>query len=301
MLASLNGVEATRYRTAGEEVPIVVRLDPASLDEVSSLERLYLPTRDGAVVPFSEVAQVDPDEGWAEITRRNGHRAVIVSAEVSGRLPSEALAEIRDRIADLALPDGYTLEYGGEHEERQKAFAGLWQAMVLAVLAIYALLAIQFNSFVQPLVILLTVPLGLTGALIGLLITGNPFGLMAFIGVISLTGIIINDSIVLTDFTNYLQRVEGKRRLEALIEAGRLRFRPVVLTTITTIGGLAPLAIWGGTLWSPLAFAVIFGLVGSTVLILIILPVVYSVLVGAAEGQRTFHAWEVIQRRLVGK
>jgi len=301
VLVSLNGVEATRYRTADEEVPIMVSLDRASLDEVSSLERLYLPTRDGSVVPFSEVAQVHPDKSWAEITRRNGHRAVIVSAEVSGRLPSEALAEIRDRIADLALPDGYTLEYGGEHEERQKAFAGLWQAMVLAVLVIYALLAIQFNSFVQPLVILLTAPLGLTGAVIGLLITGNPFGLMAFIGVISLTGIIINDSIVLTDFTNYLQRVEGKRRLEALIEAGRLRFRPVVLTTITTIGGLAPLAIWGGTLWSPLAFAVIFGLLGSTILILIILPVVYSVLVGTSEGQRTFHAWEVIQRRLVGK
>jgi multidrug efflux pump subunit AcrB len=301
VLASLNGVEATRYRTAGEEVPVVVRLDRASLEEVSSLERLYLPTRDGAVVPFSEVAEVHPDEGWAEITRRNGHRVVIVSAEVSGRLPSEVLAEIRERIRDHALPDGYTLEYGGEHEERQKAFAGLWQAMLLAVLAIYALLAIQFNSFVQPLVILLTVPLGLTGAMIGLLITGNPFGLMAFIGVISLTGIIINDSIVLTDFTNYLQRVEGKRRLEALIEAGRLRFRPVVLTTVTTIGGLAPLAIWGGTLWSPLAFAVIFGLIGSTILILVILPVIYSVLVGAAEGQRTFHAWEVIQRKLVGK
>ena len=299
VLASLNGVEATRYRTAGEEVPIVVRLDRTSLAEVSSLERLYLPTRGGSVVPFSEVAQVHPDEGWAEITRRGGHRVVVVSAEVAGRLPSEALADIRDLIADLALPDGYTLEIGGEHEERQKAFAGLWQAMVLAVLAIYALLAIQFNSFVQPLVILLTVPLGLTGAMIGLLITGNPFGLMAFIGVISLTGIIINDSIVLADFTNYLQRVEGKRRLEALIEAGRLRFRPVVLTTITTIGGLTPLAIWGGTLWSPLAFAVIFGLLVSTILILIVLPVIYSVLVGAAEGQRTYHAWEVIQRRML--
>jgi multidrug efflux pump subunit AcrB len=301
VLASLNGVEATRYRTAGEEVPVVVRLDRASLGEVSSLERLYLPTRDGAVVPFSEIAQVHQNVGWAEITRRGGHRVVVISAEVAGRLPSEALAEIRDLIADLALPDGYTLEYGGEQEERQKAFAGLWQAMLLAVLAIYALLAIQFNSFVQPLVILLTVPLGLTGAMIGLLITGSPFGLMAFIGVISLTGIIINDSIVLADVTNYLQRVEGKRRLEALIEAGRLRFRPVVVTSITTIGGLAPLAIWGGTLWSPLAFAVIFGLLGSTILILIVLPVIYSVLVGAAEGQRAFHAWEVIHRRLLGK
>jgi multidrug efflux pump subunit AcrB len=300
VLASLNGVEASRYRTAGEEVPIVVRLDRASLGEVSSLERLYLPTRNGAVVPFSEVAQVHQDEGWAEITRRGGHRAVVISAEVSGRLPSEALADIRSLLADVALPDGTTLEVGGEHEERRKAFAGLWQAMVLAILGIYALLAIQFNSFVQPLVILLTVPLGLTGAIFGLLVTGSPFGLMAFIGVISLTGIIINDSIVLADFANYLQRVEGKRRLEALIEAGRLRFRPVVLTSITTIGGLTPLAIWGGTLWSPLAVAVIFGLVGSTVLILIVLPVIYSVLVGAAEGQRTFRAWEVIGRRMFG-
>lgn len=300
VLASVNGIEATRYRTAGEEVPIVVRLDRDSLGEVSSLDRLYLPTPDGEVVPFSEVARVRQDEGWADITRRGGHRAVVISAEVTGRLPSEALEEIRSLIAGVALPDGYTLEIGGEREERRKAFAGLWQAMVLAVLAIYALLAIQFNSFVQPLVILLTVPLGLTGAIFGLLVTGSPFGLMAFIGVISLTGIIINDSIVLADFANYLQRVEGRRRLEALIEAGRLRFRPVVLTTITTIGGLTPLAIWGGTLWSPLAFAVIFGLVGSTILILIVLPVIYSVLVGAAEGQRTFHAWEVIRNRMFG-
>ena len=301
ILTALNGFEATRLRTADEEVPIIVRLDRDSLGEISSLESIYLPSADGTVVPFSEVARVRLGEGWAEITHSAGRRAVIVSAEVSKRLPSDALAEIRRVIADLDLPEGYAIEYGGEHEERGKAFAGLWEAMVLALLLIYALLAIQFNSFVQPVVILLTVPFGLTGALFGLLVTGNPFGLMAFIGVISLTGIIINDSIVLADFTNYLQRVEGKRRLEALIEAGRLRFRPVILTTVTTIGGLTPLAIWGGTLWSPLACAVIFGLLGSTVLILIVLPVIYSVLVGAAEGQRTFHAWEVIGRRMIGR
>lgn len=300
VLAALNGAEATLFRTSDDEVPVVVRLDRASLGEISSLGGLYLPTRDGSVVPFSEIADAHVDQGWAEITRRDGRRAVVITAEVSGRLPSDVLAEIQASIADLDLPDGYDLEYGGEHEERQKAFAGLWQAMILALLAIYALLAIQFNSFVQPLVILLTVPLGFTGAIIGLLLTGNPFGLMAFIGMISLTGIIINDSIVLADFANYLQRVEGKRRLEALIEAGRLRFRPVMLTSVTTIGGLTPLAIWGGTLWSPLACAVIFGLLGATVLILIVLPVIYSVLVGAAEGRRSFHAWEVIGRRMLG-
>lgn len=134
----------------------------------------------------------------------------------------------------------------------------------------------------------------------GVFVTGKPFGMMAYIGTISLTGIIINDSIVLTDFANYLQRVERRRRLEALIEACQRRFRPVVLTSVTTIGGPTPLVIWGGTLWSPLACAVIFGLVGSTVLILIVLPVLYSVLVGATEGRRSFHGWEVIGRRLLG-
>jgi multidrug efflux pump subunit AcrB len=170
----------------------------------------------------------------------------------------------------------------------------------LALLLIYAMLAIQFNSFVQPIVILLTVPLGLTGALVGLLVTGNPFGLMSFIGIDSLPGINNNDSIVLTDFANYLQRVEGKRRLEALLGAGRLRFRPVIVTSITTIGGLTPLAIWGGTLWSPLACAVIFGLIGATVLILIVLPVIYSILVRTGEGSREFRFWGVLRRRLLG-
>ena len=141
---------------------------------------------------------------------------------------------------------------------------------------------------------------GLTGALFGLLVSGSPFGLTAFIGIVSLTGIIINDSIVLTEFANYLQRVEGLGRIEALLEAGRTRFRPVVVTSITTIGGLTPLAVWGGALWSPLAWAVIFGLLGATVLILVVLPVLYLVLVRASEGRRTLNLWAVIGRRLFG-
>ena len=177
-------------------------------------------------------------------------------------------------------------EVGGEHEELLSQFAGLGQALVIALLLVYTILAIQFNSFVQPFVILGTVPFGIIGAVLGLVITGNPFGFMAFIGIISLTGIIINDSIVLTDYANYLQRVQGKRLYEALLEAGQRRFRPVVLTSITTIAGLTPLAIWGGSLWSPLASAVIFGLLGATLLILVLLPVIYSLLVRQKEGER---------------
>jgi multidrug efflux pump subunit AcrB len=297
VLMALNGEVATQFRGGDEEIPVVVRLDRRSVAETSSLERLYLPSSEGTVLPLTELATVREERGFATILHRDGRRLVTVEADASGRLADDVLGDVQTRLADFALPEGYSLAFGGEEEERRASFAGLWQALLLALLLIYALLAIQFNSFVQPLVILLTVPLGLTGAIVGLLITGKPFGLMAFIGIVSLTGIIINDSIVLTDFANYLQRVEGRRRLEALLGAGRLRFRPVILTSITTIGGLTPLAIWGGTLWSPLACAVIFGLIGATVLILIVLPVIYSVLVRTGEADREFRFWNVLGRR----
>jgi multidrug efflux pump subunit AcrB len=297
VLMALNGEIATHFRGGDDEIPVVVRLDRRSVEETSSLERLYLPSSEGTVVPLTELATVREEQGFATILHRDGRRLVTVEADASGRLADDVLADVQSRLDDFTLPEGYSLAFGGEEEERRASFAGLWEALLLALLLIYALLAIQFNSFVQPLVILLTVPLGLTGALVGLLITGKPFGLMAFIGVVSLTGIIINDSIVLADFANYLQRVEGRHRLEALLGAGRLRFRPVILTSITTIGGLTPLAIWGGTLWSPLACAVIFGLIGATVLILIVLPVIYSVLVRTGEARRELRFWDVLGRR----
>lgn len=294
---ALEGVEATRLRVGEEEIPVVVRLAPETLREVSSLDRLQISAQTGSTVGFTEVAAARETSGFARITHWNGKRSVVVECDAVGRLADEVLADIRVLVDSYQLPDGYSLEYGGEHEERQESFANLGVALVLALLLIYALLAIQFNSFVQPLVILFTVPLGVIGAILGLLLTGNPFGFMAFIGIVSLTGIIINDSIVLTDFANYLQRVEGKRLFEALLEAGRMRFRPVLLTSVTTIGGLTPLAIWGGSLWSPLACAVIFGLLGATVLILVVLPVIYSLLVRQAEGQRAYRFWTHLRDR----
>ena len=149
--------------------------------------------------------------------------------------------------------------------------------------------------------ILFTVPFGVIGAVVGLTVTGNPFGFMAFIGIVSLTGIIINDSIVLTDYANYLQRVEGKGMYQSLLEAGERRFRPVILTSITTIGGMTPLAIWGGSLWSPLASALIFGLAFATVLILVVLPVIYSLLVRQKERQRAYQLGPRLWQRLFSK
>jgi multidrug efflux pump subunit AcrB len=298
---ALHGETATQYRQGDGDVPVLVRLDPRALREVSDLGRLYLPSRYDRTVPFGELATVVEEGGFDGISRRGGRRLVSVECAVSGRLVADAAADVRERLADLTLPPGYELELGGESEQREEAFAGLGQAMALALMGIYVILAIQFNSFVQPFVILLTVPFGIIGAVAGLAITGHPFGFMAFIGIVSLTGILINDSIVLTDFANYLQRVEGKRMFESLLEAGERRFRPVILTSVTTIAGMTPLAIWGGSLWSPLANALIFGLAGATLLILIVLPVIYSLLVGQKEKERAFALWRRLRQRLLSR
>ncbi len=299
--AALTGQEATRYRDDKEEVPVVVRLAPSSVTEVSDLLELYVPTATGNLVALREVATVEESEDYSRIGRRDGQRMVSVDMDTRGRLTSDAAVEVAERLEGFVLPDGYTLELGGEDEERNESFGSLARAMVVSIFLIYAILAIQFNSFVQPFVILFTVPFGVIGAIFGLFVTGQPFGFMAFIGIVSLTGIIINDSIVLADFTNYLMRERGLRMYEALLEAGRIRFRPVVLTSLTTMVGLAPLAIFGGSFWSPLACAVIFGLMGATILILILLPVVYSLLVRPKEAHRTYRNWRRIRNSLLRK
>ncbi len=299
VFAALNGEVATQYRQAGEEVPVVVRLNRRSIREVSDLAGLYVPSGGGGVVPFAEVAEAHEQLDFAAIDRRDGDRMVRIDGGVRGRLPNDALADIRRLLADFSLPQGYSVSLGGENEEIVEAFGALGRAFVLALLLIYGILALQFNSFIQPFVILFTVPFGIIGAVVGLFVTGNPFGFMALIGIVSLTGIIINDSIVLTDFANYLQRQRGRGINEALLEAGRIRFRPVILTSITTMAGMTPLAIWGGSLWSPLASAMIFGLMGATILILVVLPVIYSTLIGQRERNRQFRVWPVILQRLL--
>jgi multidrug efflux pump subunit AcrB len=295
---ALNGEVATELRTGDEEVPVQVRLDRRSLDEVSDLERLYLPSASGRIVPFGEVATLSELQDFAQINRRDGRRTVTVMADVRGRLASQVLPEIRARLDEVRAETGYTVELGGENEEVQESFGALLQALMVALLLIYALLAMQFNSFVQPLAILLTVPFGIVGAVFGLFVTGRSFGVTAFIGIIGLCGVVIADSILLADVANYLQRVRGMRMLEALVEASRSRVRPVLATMATTIAGLIPMAFFGGDLWSPLAVATIFGDLASTFLILVFMPVIYSLLVRQKEADRSFRLWRRLWQRL---
>ena len=156
----------------------------------------------------------------------------------------------------------------------------LFRALIIAVIAIYGILVLQFNSFLQPFIILVAMPLAFIGAILALLITGNHFGFMAFVGGVSLAGVVVNDAIVLIDFANGLRKT-GLPTSEVAVQAGRVRFIPVILTTVTTIGGLLPLTVRGGTLWAPMGWTIIGGLALATTLTLIIVPVLYSMMGGA--------------------
>ena len=173
------------------------------------------------------------------------------------------------------VPPGYVIDYGGENEGRDESFRRLAKAMVAALILIFLILVAQFNSFLQPMVVIFCLPLSIIGAVIGLAVTGYPFGFMAFLGFVALSGIVVNDAILLFDYINYL-RTQGMEGRDAIIKGVITRHRAIYLTTITTMMGLLPLALTGGPLWAPLAWVIVFGIAMSTLLTLIVIPVGYG-------------------------
>jgi multidrug efflux pump subunit AcrB len=298
---ALDGLEATEYRATEDSTPLVVRISPSSIRAVADVNRLYLPSTRGGVVLLGDVAAMRETTEFATTHRLDGEPAVLVRANVAGRLTDQAAIDVGRELADFELPSGYRMEIGGENEDRDEAFLQMGLALVAAILLIYAILAIQFNSFVQPFVILLTVPFGVVGAVFGLVVTGSPFGFNAFIGLVSMTGILISDAIILTDFANYLQRVEGKGQYESILESARVRFKPVMSTSLTDTAGLLPLVLFGGSLWKPVAVVLCFGLTISTLLVLLIWPVIYSIMVRPKEGKRAFRFRWRFPARLLGR
>ncbi|MHB1127957.1 MAG: efflux RND transporter permease subunit [Bacillota bacterium] len=281
--AATEGLHATDYQEGSKELPVVMRYYRAGMEGLGGLESLFVTSPvTGANVPLKEIARVFPEWEVAEIIRYNNQRTVTVRANVEGRLPAEVQQDIENRLESLDLPKGYFITYGGENEDRDASFASLGNAAIIAVLVIYLLLVIQFNSLIQPIVVLSTIPLALFGAVIGLWVTGNPVGFMALLGIVSLSGIVVNNAIVLLEFINALRR-NSIPLTEAIMEAGRQRFRPIMLTTLTTVGGLLPLTVSGGKLWGPMGWSIIFGLLGSTLLTLVVVPALYLLTESRAE------------------
>ncbi|MYA44696.1 MAG: efflux RND transporter permease subunit, partial [Gemmatimonadetes bacterium] len=298
---AINGIEAAKYRTGNDEFDIIVRLREEDRGELTSLEDLTA-FADGRQIPLLSVADWSVGEGYSSIRRKDLDRVATISAEVgSGYNSNDVRNEVEAVLEDFtsALPPGYSLVFTGEQEDQQEAMQFLGTAFMAALMLIALILVSQFNSVVKPLIILSSVIMSTIGVLIGLLVFQMPFVIiMTGVGVISLAGIVVNNAIVLIDYIDVLRERDGMDRREALVQGGKTRLRPVLLTALTTALGLIPLAIglnfdffglfaslapelfWGGeqaAWWGPMAVAVIVGIIFATFLTLILVPVLYSV------------------------
>ncbi len=276
----LSGAALTTYREDDHLVPVMLRATRENRKNLSALADIYVSGQHGKV-PLNSVATVIPSWGPSVIARRNGLPTVTVGARIEpGLLANTVSSRVRPKLeAMLAkLPNGYFIEIDGELEETAKAQVQVVRAVGISFLLMILVLTIQYNSVVKPAVIMAAVPLGMIGVLIGLLITGWAMGFMAMLGILALGGIVINNSIVLVDFIE-TNTGAGQDLRSAVAAAGRVRMRPIILTTLTTIGGLLPLSLFGGALWAPMTNGMIFGLMVSTGLTLFVIPSLYVFMV----------------------
>ncbi|WP_290794729.1 efflux RND transporter permease subunit [Halomonas sp.] len=277
---ALSGMTVGTFRDGDTLVPIQLRNERGEARTPDDLEGItVMPVGGGVGVPLAQVAEVELDWGPARILRRDRFRTIAVEAELAPGVTAAGVAgELRPWLEDQQAnwPDGVFFEFGGEVESSRVATASIAEKLPIGALVILLLLVVQFNSLRRPLIILATIPLSLIGVIFGLTITGSHFGIMTFLGVVALAGIVINNAIVLIDRID-LERENGSPQ-EAILEAGRRRLRPVLMSTLTTSGGLLPLWLGGGLLWAPMAIAIIFGLLAAALITLCVVPVLYSLL-----------------------
>ncbi len=271
----LSGAHLTTFREGDHEVAVVFR---ARRQERARLgfSGVFVPGRSGKV-PLSSLTRLEPTYEPAVIVRRDQERTITVGCQVaSGHLANDVSAALLPALEERVrrLGPGYSLARGGEMKETETARRDVNRAFIVGLALIVLVLIIQYDSWLKPLVILLTIPLGLIGALLGLYVTGWPLGFMASLGIVSLAGVVVNNALILIDFIDG-GLASGTPLRAAVIDAGLLRMRPILLTTLTTMGGLVPLAYGGGPLWEPMAWVMLFGLVVATFLTLLVIPTMY--------------------------
>ena len=293
--AAIHGRKAGEYREGDDEYDVIIKFPDAFRDDLAHVEGMSFVNPDGLQIPFTSVARLERGIGLGSIKHVDRLRTVTIQAQAEGdRSGTSVLNDVQDRLADLQLPPGYKIAYTGENDEAIESGIFLMRAFIVALFLIALVLITQFNSIIQPFIIMSSVILSLGGVFFGLMIFDMPFGmLMTGIGCVSLSGIVVNNAIVLVDYINKL-RERGMDAEEAIITAGKVRFRPVILTAVTTILGLAPLGlgisfdfrnlemVMGGeqaSYWGSMAVAIIFGLSFATVLTLVVVPALYTLAV----------------------
>ena len=279
---AIEGAKATTYREADEAIDVVVKYEENTLKNLTELNNLLIATPTGAIVPLKDVADIAEEKGYADIRRFDGERAITVYASVDTKKTTAVKVNqvLISAFADVeTLYPGYQLDFRGVFDEIRDSFAELWKLFIVGLLLIYMVLGAQFKSFIQPIVIMFAVPFGMIGAMVGLLLANATLSMVAMFGIVALAGIVVNDSIVLIDFINK-RREKGHNRWYAILKGGSVRLRPIVLTTVTTVFGLIPMALGLGgksPIWMPMANTIIFGLTFATTMTLFVMPALYAI------------------------
>lgn len=272
-----SGAPITTLYEGSNPVQVVFRLDENNRRNSGDLNNFYLSSPvTGARVPLRQIASINTQWQVGKIMHRNGVRTLTVQSETSnGVLPSELLSAVQGKIAKLQLPNGYHIEYGGEYANKQETFSQMITVLLVSLVLIFFILLFQFRNLKEAGIIMLTIPLSLFGALFGLFITGNNFGFTAFVGLISLSGIVVRNAIILVDHTNELMKHHDMDIRTAAIESGKRRLRPIFLTAMAAAIGVLPMIISGSPMWSPLASVIAVGVIWSMVMALLTVPVLY--------------------------
>lgn len=278
VLSSLNGSIATQYQYRGSQIDVRVSSSQYKANSLEALKSVALSSPLGVSIPLSEIAEIKMEKTPATILRYDQKRCVTLTAGTNGKALNQITRDIEKALECYDFPKGYTYGFGGQQEELYKSFDDLFMALILAACIVYMLLAAQFESFIYPFTIMMSVPLSLTGGLLALFLTGKTLSIPSFIGIIILVGIVVNNAIVLVDTINRF-RQNGMSREEAIFEAGPQRLRPILMTTLTTVLGMVPMALGAGEgseIQSPLAVVVIGGLSLSTFVTLLVIPSLYA-------------------------
>lgn len=276
----LSGSQASQFREAGREYRILVKVKDSERLDVNDLLDLTMTNSDGEQVSLRNVIAVQSGRGPQQIERRDRERIINVSGEIANRDLGSVIKDAQRAIKTIPKPANFSISFTGDYEEQQKANRELMISIILALFLVYMVMAMLYESLRDPLIVMFSVPLAVIGVALILLLTGTSINVQAYIGMIMLGGIVVNNAILLVDYTNLLRHRDGFEMMEAIKEAGRRRLRPILMTALTTILGMMPLALGigeGSEVQTPLARVVIGGLTSSTFITLIVIPVVYSI------------------------
>jgi multidrug efflux pump subunit AcrB len=271
-----------RYLRSTNEIEVRVKLPLEERKDIHHLEEFIIRTPDGMEVPLLDVVTVEQGEAFTSINRRDGRRVVSVGMDVE---PANAVTRVLESIQQETLPQlradfpGITWSFEGSQAEMRESTQALWGGFAMAMMIIYALLAIAFGNYIQPLIVMSAIPFGIVGAVIGHIILGYDLSLISLMGVIALSGVVVNDSLIMIDYAN--KKRESQSTFAAIHEAGIRRFRPIILTTLTTFGGLTPIILETSRqayYLIPMAISLGFGIIFATSIILLLVPSLYMVL-----------------------